>query len=315
MSKAGKIILIVAGSMLGLGIILTAIALFFGAKKGFAMDVANMQYADADNMIEETVDLDEFDSLEMVVTSADVIFTKGDAYRVHYKVLETRKPEIKQNGKSLSIKQEDYSSFFMNFGYSESDFYEITVPESAKDCKIDLMATSGDFTIDGINVSGSIVRTSGDLLLHDCDGGDLEVKATSGEMNFTNVNLNSLKTKTSSGDMRLENVTVKSLSVEKTSGLLYGSNVKAEEIYTKATSGDTEMHDLTADRIDCKVTSGEMILDMAGNADDYDFDLKVTSGDIVINGNEKENDFLKETGSDKKIKVDATSGDIGISIR
>ena len=88
MSKAGKIILIVAGSMLGLGIILTVIALSVGARSSFAMDIENMQYVDADNMIEETMDLDEFDSLELSVTSADVIFTKAAHITIAVKALQ-----------------------------------------------------------------------------------------------------------------------------------------------------------------------------------------------------------------------------------
>ncbi|MCR5268028.1 MAG: DUF4097 domain-containing protein [Lachnospiraceae bacterium] len=312
MSKTAKIILIVALAMLPVGIVLAVLGLRFGGRSGFGLDVANMNYVDRTNMIEETVDLEEFDSLRMEITSADVIFTTGDSCRVHYLVQADRKPEITQSGSSLTITQPLKSSFFMGFGYQESDRFEITVPAGNPDVQLAIVATSGDIMISKVGVSGEIKLTSGDIELRDFDGDALNIGSTSGSVNVSGVNLNALTLKSQSGDSLIENGKIGNLSIERTSGEVVCNGLEAEEIYAKSTSGDVDLYDVKADRIECRLTSGEVNLVLNGSEEEYDFDLSATSGDIEINGSEKEDNYVKEAGGDRKVTAKATSGDINI---
>ena len=315
MSKVEKIILIVALAMLPVGIILAVIGFRFAGTKGWAVDLETMQYADNGNIIEKTVDLEEFDELKIDMDATDMTVTAGDAYRIHYRVPESREPEIRQDGKTLTITHPEKRNVMMFNFDTEDEVIELTVPANDKKYALDFKASSGRYIFDHVALEGQIKLTSGELKLSDFDASDLNVEISSGEVYAERINLDKLSAKQTSGDFTINDAKIKDLRLEASSGDYALKNVNADSVFCQLSSGKMNMEGVEADQIDGKMTSGTFHMDLIGNAEDYDYDISMTSGDLDLDGEDLEHQYKVEKGRDKKITMKATSGDIEIDFR
>ena len=315
MSKTERIILIVALAMIPVGIIIAFLGFRFGGRASWSVNLADSQVNSSTEIVESSVDLEEFDSLTVDVSSMDVNLIPGDSYQLHYRVMEGNEPILNTRGGELSISQPKRANFMVFNFESPDEYYELTVPEGTKIYPLDFKTASGHATIEGVPVSGKIRLMSGDLNIKGFDTTDLNLELSSGEVTFDQINLNNMNVKMSSGEFYMNDSTMQRLSLEASSGDYEINNVKADEITGILTSGELTMKDVKTDKIDAKMTSGELTMDLIGNADDYDYTISLTSGDIEINGEEMEHKYVKDTGSDKKINVKATSGDVEINFR
>ncbi|MBO4901985.1 MAG: DUF4097 family beta strand repeat protein [Lachnospiraceae bacterium] len=315
MSKTEKIILLVALCMLPVGILLAILGLRFGGKATWGLDLNNMKYYENTNMQEKTVSLDAFDSIVLDVSSADIMIKTGDSYSLTYRTPEDREPEVKQSGSEVRIKQNiDNRLVFTFFSNIEGERFILTVPKDSKEYQLTVDATSGDIVVDKVAVSGRITLSSGDVALRDFDGGRLNLQGTSGDLEVDGVNMNTLYVKTSSGDMSVQNGTIGDLSLAATSGDINLGKVTSDTFTFDLSSGDVDLIDSKISQIRGAVTSGDVDMRLLGNEKDYDYDLSVTSGDIEINGDEKDEHYIRDEGCANKITVSTTSGDIDIRL-
>lgn len=315
MSKAEKIILIVALAMLPVGIAVAILGFRFAGTKGWAVDLNTMQYADTSEIVEKTIDLEEFDDLEVRMDSTDMTVTTGDSYKIYYRLPKNREPELTQQGKKLTIKHPEQMNF-MAFDFdSEDEYIELTVPANDKKYNVDFRASSGDYTIDKVAVEGLIKLTSGELRLCDFDAKDLKVEISSGDVYLDKVNLDTLGAKQTSGTCRFKDAKITDLSLEASSGDYVLSNVRTDSISCTMTSGEITMQDVEVNRLDGKMTSGKFEMNLIGDAKDYDFNINMTSGDLELNGMDLEHQYRVENGNEKKIAIKATSGDIELNFR
>ncbi len=315
MSKTERIILIVALAMLPVGIIIAVLGFRFGGKASWSVNLADNKVNSSAAIVEDTVDLEEFDSLTVDISSMDMNIVTGDSYQLHYRAMEGNEPVVGRKGGELSISQPERFNFMMFNFDSQNEYYELTVPKGTKIYPLNFKASSGDTRIEGVPVSGMIKLTSGELYVGGFDTTDLNMELSSGEVHFDKINLNNMDVKMTSGEFYLNDSAMKRLSLEASSGDYRISNVKADEITGILTSGDIEMSDVEAAKIDARMSSGEITMDLIGKADDYDYSISLTSGDIEINGEDIEHKYVKDTGNDKKIAVKATSGDVEINFR
>lgn len=314
-NKAGKIILITAAIMLPVGILIAAMGLRLGGKSAWGYDLGQMKYIDTGAVSENTMELKEFDSLSVNVSSADVFIKTGDSYGFSYRVEEGRDPEVEQNGSELRIRQPKKISGMIGFGMNMTgDRYEITVPENSREIGLEFSASSGELTIERVPVTGKCKVSSGEVSLSGFDSKGLTIEATSGGISCAGVNADSLYVEASSGEITVRDGAFRELQVKATSGDISISNATADAVISGVSSGTVVMDRLEAKTVNSELTSGDITMDLIGNEADYDFDLSVTSGDISVNGADMGGRYNRDTGSAKKITVDATSGDIEIRL-
>lgn len=296
MSKVLKIILIILACLIPVGIIIFALGVFMGGKAGWSLELGKGGRAFSSEISEEAQDLDEFDYLEVDVSSVDVYIMQGDSFKIGYKTRAGHEPEISREGRNLTVRQPSKGFVIFDFGFSQDlDVYTITVPEG-KSIKVLARSSSGDIEIDSLNVYASIDTSSGDILFNDTEGERLEATTSSGEIEGDKVKNKNCVFTTSSGDI----------------GML---RMFSDELQCRASSGDIGINNSEISRISCATSSGEVEMDLQGQSEDYSWDIRTSSGDIVVNGVEHKKEYTSGGSTVKSISAETSSGDIDVTMK
>ncbi|MCR4990529.1 MAG: DUF4097 domain-containing protein [Lachnospiraceae bacterium] len=281
-------------------IILGAGLLSWGLRSGAkpVVRVGDKNASGSNDYVSGEIEITEFDDLLVDATSMDVTIEEGDSYSLTYYCLPDNIPVVEQNGKKLSVRQNTKNgivllSFSFDFN-SDNEYYKITVPKNAGSITGDLKLTSGALKLSDIELDGSAKITSGDYNMNNVKGKELKLTATSGGYLISDCEYDDMQIKVTSGDVKCENVTFKKLDLNVTSGDMKFDNISTDDVFVDMTSGSVKM-------------------DIRGREEDYDYSVKVTSGDITIGGNEVTGKYSTDKGRAKKIEAKATSGDLNIT--
>lgn len=303
-------LLIFAGKLLG-GDMVSAIEM----DSSFKPKVITTTHIKADCEYRE-YDIEEFDTLDIIVSSVDIEIVKGTERKLEVNAPEVYFPEISQSGSNLKIKQPNLSNVSLTItskGITPTEvYYRLTVTD---DDIIDanIGATSGEITVDDVNIRGRVSVTSGDINLSDIESKDISVHTTSGEININKCNFtDGITTDSTSGGLNVEGVETSVFGSQTTSGEKFFSNVKAGEFKSSGTSGGTKAVNLEADKIIVNGTSSEVNLKLDGSEDEYNIAIHTTSGDIRVGNHSAERDYSAKGSTDKTVDIDVTSGDVKI---
>lgn len=144
--------------------------------------------------IEDTVVLDNFDSIEFDTDVADISIKEGTEYKLHYRCTKNMIPEWQVADKKFKVTNRNKKVLF---GVNNSCKIEITVPRGSELTLVDIQNDVGDVEIDGILTKECNVESNvGDITLKDVtmensvmnsDTGDIEIKNST----FTDLDLSS----------------------------------------------------------------------------------------------------------------------------
>ena len=296
MNKTVKIILIVAAILLPVGVVVTLLGVFFGGSMGWSINTGSQKGVIMSGVSEESMDLKEFDSLKIDVTSADVNIMRGDSFGISYRTRKGDEPKVSEENGTLTVTQPSEIVTFFSFDPDvKSNSYTITIPDGSGEISLDAVSSSGDIMVDRIKVSGDVRSSSGDVMLNDLDGSRLGVSTSSGEIETDKVRIKETAFSSSSGDIAL-------------------LRSDTDDMSCSTSSGDIDIYDSVAGKLDCKASSGDVTVELNGSYDDYSYDLQVTSGDIKVNGTEIEGKKYEENaGKSGNITIKTSSGDIELS--
>ena len=334
MNKVFKWIAIVAACVLVIGVAFAGIGALLGGKLiGYAFNFGNMNIRTAEDLVEETVDLEPFDEIYVEAADPYVIIKKGNENKINYKLPKEMIPTItNEQGKLSVVQDKKKNNFDINMGYNENIYIEIVV-DNDELTKLDVKASSGDVSVEDLNVEGKIKVSSGAIYIENCaEGKDLETVVSSGSLTINNSNFENLSHKQSSGDTEINTVTAKSIAIDSTSGSvtvlsvyadtidckltsgeIYASEVECDSIKTKNTSGDINILNIRTDKVEADSTSGTVEYMIIGDENDYDFTLKATAGDVKAGSVEADHKFERNNGLDKSVNANTTSGDVIIN--
>lgn len=299
MSKGKIITMIVAAVMVVSGISMLVVGLTVGASPVLSIGGRDQAVSKDIRTVTDTVDLSDFDKAEINVSSMDITIEEGSGYSLEYRVYEGAEPVAEVKGGHLTLKQPSgKSSFFIfdfrNVAEREKEYYKLTVPADLKSLDLDLDASSGDITVNGVNIEGRIDLSSGSMQIRDTESKDLELSASSGHINLENADLKELSLDVSSGDINLK-------------------SCKIDKIKGDSSSGEMTFDDIKADKIDLNSSSGDIVLNIRGDEEDYSFDIDTSSGDIKIGDKKMEDRYESGSNKSKSIKTETSSGDVNIS--
>ena len=131
---------------------------------------------------------------------------------------------------------------------------------------------------------------------------------------FNDIEGKEINATSSSGDINGDKVKVAKTRFESSSGDISMLRVYADDLLAVSSSGDTGVYNSAITNVDCEASSGDVDIELNGKADDYSYDLKASSGDIVVNGVEVEKNY-KEDGGNSSIIAKTSSGDVNVSIK
>lgn len=243
-----------------------------------------------------TIELEEFDKLDIDVSSYDVILKRGDRFSIEYKAAKGRVPVVSQKEDKVSVTQPTKLSISINPGVVTGDTgYTITVPDD-RIIKLDVASVSGDIMTDHVNIAGEVDTISGDVFITDTQGGKLEIETTSGEISTDKISNEKSIFNSTSGDITL-------------------MRINSDDISCDTTSGDITVNNSEATDITCTSTSGEVVIELIGEPDDFSYDIGSTSGDITVNDESVEEEHKKDNDKGGRIVVNTMSSDIVVNVK
>lgn len=297
MRKSVKVILIIASSLVGIGVLFLGLSLAFGGMNLIFMPSGISNYTVL------TATFDEVDTLEIKDVSNDVRLVKSDndEVKVTYGMSENFGYYLKQIDGTLIVEYDDFREwyeFIGIFSLRQQDLI-VEVPEKTIE-KLSVKTVSGNIRATEILASETVLEST---------SGNIEAGGNVGKFSASAV----------SGDIKLNSNTVaESVKVSTTSGELSLSGVSAEDAKISSTSGDVELKNANLTSVDVNTMSGE--IDFNNVVCSGDMDIDTTSGDIDLEKVDAENYTVNSTSgeidakilSDKIYNVSSVSGSIDV---
>ncbi|MCR4647489.1 MAG: DUF4097 domain-containing protein [Lachnospiraceae bacterium] len=320
--------------VIGVGVLMAGKCL--GGSLSFAYDLKDHKILSLDNqkMVEKTIEIEDFDDLSVYTTEVDVKVKPGDKNEVYYKVAERLEPEINcENGK-LSVNNKE-NGLYVKVGidvYNEEDnIIEITVKKDSLK-NLDISKSSGDFTIEGLDVKGKIHSSAGEVVIKDSENGeDLFIHISAGEIQISDSSFTKFEKKQSAGDSIFTNFKAEDYTDNISAGSNSFDKCELGNLYIHSSSGDTKVSDSKlgdcklensagdfsaknseVGSVDAKISAGSISLNIIGEKDDFNYDIDASAGDIEIDGTHVQ-DFKDDNGADKNIKAKVSAGDFNVT--
>lgn len=297
MNKTVKIILIIAACLIPVGVIITCIGIASGGRPGWSLGFSENGASVNAGHIEETIELDDFENMELEISTMDVTITQGDKYSITYRARKGDEPVIDNDGLTVKIRQPQNVFVMFDFGgFGVDEGYTITVPGGTVPIGIDAKISTGDLTVDRVNLSGRITTSSGDIMLNDTEGEMLEIESSTGDINGDKIKVGAISIGSSTGDINI-------------------LRLFAEEFTSHTSTGDLNINNSELGKATIDTSTGDIAVSLNGNPDDYSYIVDTSTGDIHVNGEHTEKHYEKENGSEGSISVHTSTGDVDVTVK
>ena len=320
MTTSTKICLIVAASLLALGVIFFIAAMAISQFK-FAEVFTTASYETATQDIN-----DEFENISINTTTADVTILRSADDSAHVVCFYNKKITyaVAVTDGTLSIEENDERRWFDHIGivgntpelrvYLPSDEYEaLTIDLSTGDVRVE------EFTFSSINIDVStgdveclasvkgelkIHTTTGDIGISGASAASMSLKTTSGDVNIFEISCDGdIHMKSTTGSSVLTNVDCKNLTINSGSGASKMINVIASETITiNKNTGGVKLEACDAAELNIKTTTGDVVGSLLT---EKVFVTNTTTGDISV----------PKSTSGGICEISTTTGDIDIDIK
>ncbi|MDO4420105.1 MAG: DUF4097 family beta strand repeat-containing protein [Ruminococcus sp.] len=341
MRKSIRVLLIIASSLVGFGILCMCLS--------FALGGADMIFKPKENskVTIMSATFDEVDVINVKEVSNDVKIIKSEdnQVKVTYGVSDKFSYYLKQVDDTLYVEYDDFRHWYdyiVVFGkLSEPDLI-IEVPEKTLN-ELNVKCTSGDIEAKSVDSIVTTLKTHsgfievggnvGDLTATSTSGGvklnaDIEaecaaVSATSGKLTLSGNIKGDMIADNTSGGIDINELTCINADIRNTSGKIKGESLRAETLKADNISGGIRLTDVvcTGD-MTLEATSGSINLE---SVDAENYDLHTTSGSIkaeiltskiynvkTTSGSEKTPEF--DEAAEGVLSAKTTSGNIKIEL-
>ena len=297
MKSTVKIPLIIAGILIGLGVIILVV--------GFALGGTSWLFG-REATVEKTAEInDPFEHIKVETDSCDIRFApaKDGKCRVEAQLTETMafSAQVKNNTLTITCRDKRHWYQLINFRsfeakmtvyLPEEEYLSLKLSTASGDVEIpgnlsfqsaELSSASGDFQfLANVTDSLSINTASGDM---ECSGmkdaAAIRMNTASGEIQLKNLTCREIKINSVSGDVRLQDVVCREeMSVDTTSGEVDFTDCDAEEITVQTVSGDVSGSLRSAKVFSTHTVSGDVRVPQDGNGGKCT--VSTTSGDINL---------------------------------
>ena len=215
-------------------------------------------------MKSDEVAAERFNSISLELDAGDIIIEKGKSFNVSYRYPSNALPEIKVSGDKLVVKQKMKNIHLKDLDCSLT----ITVPEGEE-----LEGINGDLDVCSLKINGFLFDTSskidittdvGSIEFADCTFGDLKIDADVGNILFDACTFKELKATGDVGDIEINKCTFDSAEC-------------------KSDTGSIDVSGSFSDLV-CRTDAGSITVETDKPVKDEKMDLKVSIGDVTVNG-------------------------------
>ena len=286
------------------------------------------------------ITLDAFDSIDIDVSSLDIIIRTGDEFGIYVNCKENE-PVIKKEDNKLVIRDKRKSKIFdFNFNFNifnkSKEFVEIVIPRGKKLLEVrgetdmgklslfaisagylELEADMGSVEVVGVSTPEAKIKADmGHVAVRDSEIKRFIVKSSTGAVNVNSLEAEFTDISTETGYISLEDVKSNDLRLKSETGYVKSKNVGAERITAKTDTGLVKLRKVDADYIDAGSDTGSVNLQLVGSRDDYSLDLTNDLGVIVVDGFNNgrgifNNSFREKRGS-RQVMANVDTGKINV---
>ena len=221
-----------------------------------------------------TVLLPSFNTVKIDSKVMNLSIEKGDDYSIQCDTTEKLNPKYEIKDNTLIVSQKQKIKVH-NFMKNPKCSVHITIPE--------------DTTLELINVDGSV-----------------------GDINLSNLDVTTLKIDSSVGDIELDDCKTDSIDIDVSTAVVELNGCEANEINVDTSVGDTVIKDNIFETLYVDGSVGDVKVSSSKDLSGYAYDLDTSIGDVSINGVSHKKEY-QQKGSDGKITVDNSTGDISIT--
>ena len=283
---------------------------------------------------------DAFDSIDIDVSSLDIIIRTGDEFGIYVNCKENE-PIIKKEDNKLVIRDKRKSKIFdFNFNFNifnkSKEFVEIVIPRGKKLLEVrgetdmgklslfaisagylELEADMGSVEVVGVSAPEAKIKADmGHVAVRDSEIKRFIVKSSTGAVNVNSLEAEFTDISTETGYISLEDVKSNDLRLKSETGYVKSKNVGAERITAKTDTGLVKLRKVDADYIDAGSDTGSVNLQLVGSRDDYSLDLTNDLGVIVVdgfnNGRGIFNNSFREKRGRRQVMANVDTGKINI---
>lgn len=318
-----KVMLIVASSLVGIGIICVCSAFFIGGVSVFTRPVEKAEIKTL------TATFDEVDVINIKDVSNNVRILKSDDQKVKvtYGISEKFSYYVKELDGTLYVEFDDLRNWrdYIFFGGFQDVDLVIELPEKTLS-ELNIKCTSGDIeakSVDSLvtniktasghiilggNIGDSTVNTTSGYveILKDTEAYMMALSTTSGKITISGTVKGDVIADNTSGSIIINDLDCKNLDLKSSSGRISGDNLKLLSLNAKKTSGTTEFsHTVCTEDMAIDAVSGSIKLK---SVDAKNYDLHTTSGSIKAEILEPKNYNTKSTsGTVKTPEIDKSA--------
>lgn len=342
--KAGNKFVIVCAGMIGVGVLLSGAGYLMGGRvwgigfgtAGIRVNSPNLMH-EGENVItyvEETENLEEFDSMDIAMEYGNVAIIPSDHYGIEYCV-DSRydfTPEV-VNG-CLTAKETDIERHYDEWvfwgigssgvllGSQKDEYIKVYVPKEAEFTSVKVYTDYGEVECSGIKADNLELNTDfGDMSLSDMQGTEAALLAGSGKLELTGFAGETLVIRNEFGDVDMENVeSAKSVNVTMESGRLKAEIMQTGALTVVQEFGDVILENVTVSgESNIKSESGGVTLEkyetdsLIVNCDFGDVDGKevaATTGNLTLESGACEIDWTKI----ERLTVESEFGDVKLTL-
>ena len=221
-----------------------------------------------------TVLLPSFNTVKIDSKVMNLSIEKGDDYSIQCDADKKLNPKYKIKDNTLIVSQKQKIKVH-NFMKNPKCSVHITIPE--------------DTTLELINVDGSV-----------------------GDINLSNLDITTLKIDSSVGDIEIDDCKTDSIDIDASTAVVELNGCEANEINVDTSVGDTVIKDNIFETLYVDGSVGDVKVNSSKDLSGYAYDLDTSIGDVSINGVSHKKEY-QQKGSDGKITVDNSTGDISIT--
>lgn len=311
-------ITIVASGLIVIGILLTAIGFFSGAKLSIMNTDNGLKAVGKEDRIHEEWVLNEYKNLEIDLADSDIEIIPSDEYKLEIERLESNEITQKVENHTLTIKDKKSNSGFtfnVNFsGDSQKTIIKVYIPKDTDFVDVNIASNFGDIKIDGMTTNKLFIHTNdADVSINDITSNRLVIENRFGDITASDVKTNDLAIEINDGDAEL-----KKMDIAENADLinLFGdtmlSDFNSHRTKVESTDGDINIKGKLLGQTNISSSFGDVYLVLANKESELSYDIQNEFGEIIINGIEIVSKASNSVKSEDKIDIKSKDGDVEI---
>lgn len=332
MNKKAKILLIVGGCMLGVGLILCGLSYFMGFHGQFAV-TSRGKYVDfsknnKDMRLQKTR-IDAFTGIDIDEVTGDIELISSDNYYIEYETSGAALISYSVRNGVLEVRKTlaDSPWYLIFFGKAQPYFniggseiaeghIKIYYPDGIVFDAVKAVSSFGDISVKGLCCNELTVSASyGDVSVRDSGAAASSIESAFGDVYVNGLIGESCIVSLSSGDNELENVNMNlRLSINNDFGDIEAEEIEADEIIVRSSLGDISIDRFFAGKsLSVEADFGDVELsNPKGGIETYNFDLSTALGDVEFMRSSRGSAAVVNNGANRSVMVRNNCGDVEV---